>query len=307
MVMIVLSICNVAVHSIGCHLLRYIAKNVEQSPQTIYVLHLSGCEILFNITASLTTILKMVPWSYAATIHTYIDLVYLSGPWLVYFVLMCSITLDRLLQILLHLKYPKFWNETKAKKLIKIGWIAGGMFTVFTCFYQKFFNNDIREIYFTYWYPSFHIFFVILTITTYIVIFKHFKRSRVAPCQSVIQRGSVNHLHQISTFRTFLKSRFYVSVLLIGTYVIFVVVPDSIYLFYGYLGNNKNNQILDTLCYLSYILGTSSDAYIYIFVQTSVRKLLWKKLRIYRQTNNNDIANRALPSTTSRIASIPFS
>ena len=286
-VLIALSICNIVVHGIGCHLLWCVLKNTDQSCYIIYVLHLSICQVLMNMLVLLMTGLKVARSSYVS-INTFIDLVYLSGPWLVYFLLMCSITFDRLLEILLHLKYPNYWNELKAKSLMKVVWIAGGILTTFTCLYQKYADNDIRKIFFSYWYPPFHIFFIGLTVTTYIVIFKYFKRSRrLEPCPNSAQRERKNQMPVLSTWKIFLNSQFYICVLLIGTYVIFVVVADSIYLFYRYFRNQKIERFIEIICYLSYTVGSTSDAYIYIFIQASVRKLFWKKLRICQRTNNS--------------------
>ena len=274
---LVFGLINIVIHSIGCHLLRYLVKNVEQTPQIIYVFQLSVCQILLNILVSLATILKMASLE---TAHVYVDLVYLSGPWLVYFLLMCAITFDKLLEIILHLRYPRFWNDVKATRMAIVGWMAGVLLTIFTCLYHMYSGGDILKTYFTYWYPTFHFFFIILTVTTYVIIFRHFKRSRVAPHNFNVQPG---HAKSLSAFRIFLKSRFYTVVLLIGTYVLLVVIPDLVYLFYGYLQNNDKKYLLEIICYLSYTIEGSTDAYIYIFLQPSVRRLLWKKLRM-RQT-----------------------
>ena len=128
---IVFSSGNILFHAIGFHLVRHLNK-VKQTTHMMYIFHLSICEILINILTLLATTLKMTRkqdgkgianGTSVDRIYTYVDLVYLSGPWLVYFILMSSITFDKLLEIVLHLKYPHYWNEFKAKVLMRASWI----------------------------------------------------------------------------------------------------------------------------------------------------------------------------------------
>ena len=75
----------------------------------------------------------------------------------------------------------------------------------------------------------------------------------------------------------FRQSRFHMCVLLISTFVLFMVVPNMVYLFYGVVGGHKSDTLDDALLILfncSYLL----DAWIYIFAQRSVRHLCCRKM-----------------------------
>lgn len=80
-----------------------------------------------------------------------------------------------------------------------------------------------------------------------------------------------------SGFVLFRKSRFYVSVLLIITFILFMVAPDLTYLIIGIVYNNPSESLLNG-CWICYALPNLADGYIYIFVQDNVRKAFCEKI-----------------------------
>ena len=88
-----------------------------------------------------------------------------------------------------------------------------------------------------------------------------------------ISRRNKNVGGKQNALQIFRKSRFYISVLLITTFLRFVKVPDLVYLFVGILNKNDSSTLL-TACWVSYAVANLSDAYIYIFMQRDVRHLL---------------------------------
>ena len=85
--------------------------------------------------------------------------------------------------------------------------------------------------------------------------------------------------HQ-SLWYIFRHSRFYLSVLLVVTFVCFIIVPDLILLFYNLkvvIVSQWKIPLKGALIFFGRI-AFLSDAGIYIFAQNQVRKLLWRKL-----------------------------
>ena len=59
-------------------------------------------------------------------------------------------------------------------------------------------------------------------------------------------------------------------VLLILSFLIFMIVPDLIYLFVGIINGNETETLL-TACWISYAVSMITDGLIYIFMQAPVR------------------------------------
>ena len=98
-------------------------------------------------------------------------------------------------------------------------------------------------------------------------------------------------LKRESTFKIFRKSNFFIAVLLILTFVFFMLIPDLVYLFYGIVGNNKSDTLL-AICEVLYAVSALANGWIYIFMQKSVRAIVWTKMRSLKSS----ISRRTLSS-----------
>ena len=376
-VLALLNIINIIFHSASFLLLSYINKNKgDESCQQVYIVHLCVCEILINILILTLVILNItLPTDSPCMLGgvcDYISVIYFSAPFTVYFLLMCFITIDKLLEVVLHIRYPTYVNRSKAKVAAAVAWVTGGVMGVQACIYHAVVmgnkegyvegllshkmdheSHDMIRSYFTFFYPLCHIMFTILSITTYTLIFHRFKQSRYRPntqmmsnSHTVAQRKSSgkhkkaqkssptttniapsssrcsdtfkissnksntftnstnsrslnNNYRQSrekSTFQVFLRSRFYVCILLVASYVMFVAVPDTVYLFYGILHHKEKEEVLHTACFVCSTVATTVDVYAYVFVQPSVKRTMWKLLRMWKGRSN------VAPSTGSRTA-----
>ena len=81
-------------------------------------------------------------------------------------------------------------------------------------------------------------------------------------------------------FEIFRKSRFFLSALLVISYVLIVVIPSIIFRVHR---NTKTLRAMWICIQISFL----SDAFIYILSQRSVRTLLMKKLGIQRAIQHN--------------------
>ena len=120
--------------------------------------------------------------------------------------------------------------------------------------------------------------FIKVSIVTYTVIFWKYKKSRDRMHQ--FQSPDITDRNQqSSTLHMFRNSRFYVSVLIIFTYLLFNTIPYCVFTFLienNYLTNKKHITTGSIIAGFMIHLGYTSDAIIYIFLQNNVRKTLSK-------------------------------
>ena len=128
------------------------------------------------------------------------------------------------------------------------------------------------------------ILYVIIATLSYAIMFREYKRSR-EKTRTKARNGEEDSSHQ-STISVFLNSRFYVSVLIVVTYLLFKMIPTLIHnamsLNYdaGDSGDGAvgNSNIFHVMYYLNY----TTDGLIYIFMQKRVRRHLWSHFRWWK-------------------------
>ena len=158
--------------------------------------------------------------------------------------------------------YRLYWRRKKTKFTFMFPWLFGIL-----CAVVQFFRGSSIMIWPPFLYASIvaEFAYICLAATTYTVMFLRYKISA--------NRVS-NSDNRVSIFQTFRRSKFYVSVLIILTYVLFYIIPLLFYTF------SSSEEITDGyFAVISLMLfGHTSDAIIFVFFQKSVRKLLWQWL-----------------------------
>ena len=269
---------NIIIHSIGLYLLQCIHKSNGKDVQHIYIINLSAVEIFGNILWFLVDLLNLIkvfitPSSLMIKVHAYLAFVICTVFLLVYYLSMVFIAIDKFLEIWLNIKYPLYWNSTKAKYLITGTWILGCFFCFSIIIAYNFGGFKYQIPFVKYVYPTFDLLCIFIVVICFNYIFHIYKKTQTRSRYRT--RGSTR---RTSVFYVFLKSRFYTVFLLIFTFLIFVIIPDLIYLFIIIRNNGILKSPNGTLLIL-YHISFLSDAWIYIFLQPPVRRLLWKKLR----------------------------
>ena len=269
---------NIIIHSIGLYLLQCLHKSNEEDVQYIYIINLSAVEIFGNVLWFLVDLLNLIkvfipPTSLMIKAHAYLSFVICTVFLLVYYLSMVFIAIDKLLEIWLNIKYPLYWNAKKAKYLITGTWILGCFFCFSIIIAYNFGGFKYQIPFVKYVYPTFDLLCIFIVVTCFSYIFHIYKKAQTNSPYRV--RAST---HRTSVFYIFLKSRFYTVFLLIFTFLIFVIIPDLIYLFNIIRNNGILKSPTGTLLIL-YHISFLSDAWIYIFLQPAIRRLLWKKLR----------------------------
>lgn len=280
-ILVIMNSVNVLLHGTGIYLLNVLHRKGKSNIQNIYILHLSVSELLMNSLEIIrTSLLLLIEYKISPNVcqqlEHYLSIVMFTGISFVFYLTMVFITIDRLLNIVLVIRYRVYWSERKAKLLLRGTWISGAfMLACISCAYYIS-EYDWENLFYKMFYPSLEFIFIALALVTYILIFRKYNNSeRVL----LARRKSVrNNKKPDSSFQVFRKSRFFVPVLLILTFLLFMVIPDMIILFIGVV-MNQMSDILLTSCWISYAVSNMTDACIYIFMQDTVRDLFIKKTR----------------------------
>ena len=280
-VLLLLNIANVFLHTLGTYLLRCVYRNGTENPQIVYLLNLSVCEALMNLLEGLRRIPDLIILTgrtkiVITDIQTYVLIVMFTGISFVYYLDMIYLTFDKFMDILLHLRYPVYWNVSKAKWLLIVTWIIGCLLSITISLLHHFTSYIWEEAFFKFFYPTLEFAFIILAILTYGFIFHKYKETRGVPAQH-----GTNNNQRHGCFHVFRKSRFYISVLLISSFIIFMIIPDLTYLFVAII-NEKQSEVLSIICWISYAVSNLVDAYIYIFLYNPARQMLTKIINIRR-------------------------
>lgn len=276
-----LNICNVLLHGTGSYLLKCQYRLGRKSPQKVFIINLSICELLMNLLETLRSIPRALEVSPKTKllidgVQNYVLITMFTGVSFIFYLDMFYITLDRLLSVLLNFRYKFYCTENRARNLMSATWCMGVLITICISLAHRFVKYDWKPSFFTYVYPILEFTFILIAIATYLFIFKQYKDS----CRknTRIWRRKTGYNGKVTSIRLFQNSRFFVPLLLIATFIVFMVIPDLVYLFHGILCNNISESLL-AACWISYSISNLADAWIYIFMQKSVLRLLKIKLR----------------------------
>ena len=265
---IFLELLSIVVNSFGLYLLICLHRAGRGNVQYLYLINLSGTNIVVSACFMLENALRVCYYYTDAAcdrITNYAHLVLLTVISFVLYMTMIYVIVDEL--VLMNIRYPVYWNMTKAKYLISLTWSVGMIMCI--SFIIVYVFNDFNVILLgKYFRLPFNFIFIIIAVSSYSYIFHKYRVTRISPTQ-------VQNLPTPpeSIFKVFRNSRFYVSVLLILNFMLFVVVPDII------IFNIKNIDIL--IVKISFILFDISfiiDAWVYVFFRLRVKRLMWKKL-----------------------------
>lgn len=308
-VLLLISVINMLLHSLGCALLVRVAGSNRQRIQRIYLINLSISVITTNA-IELIKAISAFGWcernDTIRLLRYYSWTISYTGGSFVYYAVMYFITCDRLAQMILSLRYTTFWNKKKAIQLLVVTWVTGILISTSVCITHKMTSIRWEDICFRYVFPSCDFTFVVLAFTTYLVIYRKTINSRIRidrtstimnPIGPIAAFSQPLALKRSNTKRglgqrivpveynsvkknryTLLKnSVFYIPFFLIASFLVFMVTPDIVILFLKvfYKGDMP---IVFICCSISYAVCNFLDALIYIYYQPDVRRLLYQKI-----------------------------
>ena len=193
-ILLLLNVSNVLFHSLGSYLLICIYKNGGQCAQQVFLIHLSICEALMNLLEGLRRIPDFMRLSASESfvndkIQSFTMIIMFVGISIVYYLDMIYLTLDRLLDMVLGIKYHVYCSEAKAIKLLHATWALALLLSIAISLLYRYANYDWERNQFAYCFPTLNFAFIIISLATYGFIFYKYKETRGLPNRT---RGAPN-------------------------------------------------------------------------------------------------------------------
>ena len=317
-VLIVVQTLSVVFHTCGLYLLKCLSKLGRGDLQLLLVGNLSATELLLNITY-ITLFSCNIIWhkldSSGFPLWDYIQMFSGSTLKFVYYATMVCLTVNKLLEVVLNISYPNHCTKRRGKLLLAFTWVLGFLFFIMICVADTNFasfsnsrtnkNNTTRvneslsnstqrpplkthldkisyNTVFTYFYTGFDFFFIFIAVGTYAYIFHKYRESKSDPVISRYSRSEFQGSKSPGVWKVFRNSRFYISCLLIVTFLLMVVLPKLVYFFYlkrVHRNHGMFEKILAVVVGVLYYFSFLADVFIYVFLHPPLKRLMWKKLR----------------------------
>ena len=267
----------VVAHIFTLYLLFCVHQNEKAGVQEWLVANLSTTAILINVLFIFCSI-RLLPgvnstglerfcvgyrWSIVTT------LMYFS-----YYLSMFYIVINKLLEVRLSIRHPVYCNTTNVKYLLAATWTAGLVICILV-------NLTAESPSDTYYMPIVisYVFldavFICTAVTSSGYIFKRFRQSRIAPT-------AASGIPAESFWKVFRNSRFYVSVVLVVTFIIFTVIPSVIWMVVAssLVSQCTTKKFIFRIVIIQYRTSFLADSLVYILTNTTVRSLLIKKINL---------------------------
>ena len=189
-----------------------------------------------------------------------------------YISILSVITADRLLATIFHMRYKAVCTLHRTKILMGVIWMVclGVSGTILTYNYTvkgMFWLEKDRKIYEEYVQMGFFSVYLIFLTIAYTTMFAFYVRSRRS---SSTDSSDTN----LSTFRLFRRSKFYTSVLLVSSFLVFLLIPTMVIT----ITNRKLPRVVLGMLYLFMSLSDTVDFFIYVFIYRPVFDWLRKTI-----------------------------
>ena len=260
----VIASINSVLHGIGGILLIKTYKRRKTS-QHLLLVNLSLTELLRNITRVATCSIFITERRDSVATYT-LWTVYITFVTYLYFSAMFLITVDRLVATLLNVRHKMICTSNRTQWLVAVVWLLVSLVTVCVSVYY----HSLYGILWMYVCDVIHrvlvyrvimvltVLYLISAVVCYSLIFLRYTRSK----RSIAQ----NHLSSLQLFR---KSKFYVSILLITSFIFLQVVPYGILTIKG----DKLSLPVKMVLNISSEVSDTVDFLIYVFMYNAVYNL----------------------------------
>lgn len=284
LVIIVLSLFNTLLHGVGCTLLIRVYKNGKKTIQLMYLINLGMCECILNVIRSLQHIMILAdtnpPTPQIAVINMYLNFFAGSGLFYLYSLAMFYITGHRLLSILLPFKYHVIWTLHRTKLLLVATWsinVTLAFAVIIGVYLLELDTNNVQNkrgftILYLYIPTAFNVIFLLFALFSYSIMFQRFSHSRRRFSQACV----ANNCHKQTLLQIFRHSKFFVSILVITSFLLLMVIPSLIHSLSKMSGYDMPQKVV-FFTFISVTLSDTADGLIYIFLQKSVRSLLFSE------------------------------
>lgn len=277
-ILVIMETANVVLHGVGIYLLVCIGRRNKKSIQNLIILNISVSECLINFLGVIQHVLTLlakhnIQVQFSRELGQYLTIFIYAGLSLTFYMEMFYIAIDRLLNVLFTLRYRVYCTKKKAEILMTATWFFSMLIGISAMLAYYFVGFSYLPLYYQFVYPTLDFIYIIVAIVTYIYIFKQIAASEEF-------RRNANRSITSKCTIALRKSKFLVPVMIISTFLMFMVLPDLIILFVGLSPDMVLTEDLKSACSISYAISNICDACIYIFMKKTVRDLFIKKFKI---------------------------
>lgn len=277
-----ISSINLILHIISCYVHLCLYWNGQQSVQFILLVNLTVAELVFNMISVPYAVVGSVAYSsdVLSLIHSHLTVEFfqLTGTYILYFLSMIHILIDRLLVLLSNNHYNKICTKARTAKVLILPWILFLIVKISLPVVCKFVGTK-KMIQFVF--PT--IVILILSLNSVFILTMLFY-AVVLCSQRLVPVGQSSHQDN-SRSCTFTKTKHYIPTLLITSFTIFTAIPGLILTVF-IVKSGYDAEAMDLYITVSVNISFTMDAIIIIFIQENVRKFVFKKLSFFKKRFN---------------------
>ena len=326
----ILCLVNVILHSIGSSLLYILQKRNRDATQLILIMHLSLSELMWSALAFVKTCINLFD-GVKPIVTEYLTIIELTGVMWIYLISMILVTLDRFFHFYFLLKYNTIFTKRRAMWLCNILWFIGvvSCTAVGAVYYQEPF--EYLDYFYKYIYPPLEFTFLFSAIITYSYILYTYRKNALARKSKKMEprrksRGigvsnkvvpldgeassskkdngdgraycvghSTSPPEKVPERAKVRKPTLLIPSMIMMTFLVFIMIPDLTYMTIVYIQKKETTEVYNTVTWIMYMTGVPSDSVIYIFLQKTVRRELFRRLRLRRQ---HDVGNNSITINT---------
>ena len=277
-------------NSLGVYILMSIKS--DDNSQHIFLLHLSCIKILISLTEATLSALEQTSRGYEFREYQILDTIN-AGLYGVNDLIVVVLTIDRLIASTKPLAYNVRVTKSKLNAAVACCWFIG------TCGIVPFFflkYDLLYDIFYKIVFLTLDAIVLLSAFLTYGTILKKLLSRHNA--LNATSRTKVSAVHSSQTNKSASVNRkkyerfFYVSGLIIASFILFVAIPDSVYVALVVIQGNEDPVIERSIGFV-WSLYLLADPIIYIFLQRSIRRRL-KQMTCGNQNNIESFSARTI-------------
>ena len=269
----------ILIHSFGIYLLISLHRSKHQTVHSILTMNLSIVEMVINIERVIFFVPMLIFLNHNQhnLLQLYIDKycsvirsINFYGLFHILYLAMVLLAVNRLLGAVYPIKYRIYATKGKLKYLLLCCWILGIVLTVVSliCDWRTKFIYFVDLILL--------IVLLVISVKTYLLIFKALVKSKRQFSRTT------SSPENIGLFKIFRNSRLYTSALTVISFFFCWGIPVCLYVISSFLRLQSEEvmYVCEAIISINYIC----DAFIYIYVDNDVHKLMYRKLHVMKST-----------------------
>ena len=259
-----------------CIYILYVGRNSHlKDNQRYFFMNLSFSEFLICFVGIVKRICKIYGWKDEGT---YVRFIQAGIATFIYYFIMIVLTLDRFWEIFLSLRYPVYFSPKKTKIAIATIWGLSICFTLLLCILNTV-NPKVPNDILTYFYFIFGMVCIVVSTFTYAYIARKIYDNKINEDKQISAVTSIDGAISNAKKRKILLQSLYLPILLLVTFLLFVIIPEILYFYYD-LNDMQMSDQLYTFLTTSYFVAYTSDVFIYVLGSKYIRRTILRRIGI---------------------------